>query len=714
MRPAPGYLELDLSDPALRVRLDGVVAVDGELRLAPIPSSPEPLGQSLAAAAFSGPAGIAVDDDGTVFVADPTGNRVLRIGACETEGVPLLCLSGPGTEPGLIDTPRGVAVGPRGRLYIADSGNDRVQAFDLRTFQLVQVISGIAEPWDLAIDSSGSLYAVARGDASIMKFDRGGAPVPHFGTTLAAQATVPVAPSSIAVALVDGEERLVVVDTAGGSGRLLAYDLDGAFDGARTDLWNAALLAAAGIVAGLGGVAIGSGVLYVGEDATGGVLAFTLDGVFLGRTMGVREGAAGLALDGRGRLLVHPGTGQPLRLATQGVVQRGTFLIGPIALTHPPRAATPWQRLRAVASLGESAHLRLHTYTSERPDDPPPFPDGAEAAGADVTPLDAWRAAPPDALDVLVLNEPGPYLWIGGELGGAGGAASAIRRLHVEHDRDGWLPLLPAIYARDDESRTFLARLLALTESALDDESDLLDGLPELFGAASAPDDRPGSWLDWLSGWLAFPLGEAWTEPTRRAAVAGAFELNGRRGTAAGLRDLIRLDLGLDVTVSEPSEGVSLWQLGGEASSQLGFTTQLAGGEADGAVLGTTAVLGASDLVSDEEIGTAVFEELANRFCVSVYAADLHEDATLDELERLVERERPAETASHICVVGPRARVGLQARLGIDAIVAGGPERMRLGGSGGLGVDTALASGATNEPRRPGAGTHVGITTYLT
>lgn len=716
MSASPGYLELDLGDPGLRVVLDGVVAAGDELRLAPVPSSPEPIGQSLAAAAFSGPAGIAVDDAGNVYVADPLGNRVLRIGACETDGAPLRCLTGPGSEPGLIDTPRGVAVGPRGRLFVADSGNDRVQAFDLRTFQLVQVIAGISEPWDLAADSDGSLYTVAHGDAAVVKFDVDGAPVPEFAHTLAAQTTVPAAPSSVAVALIDGEERLVVVDSpgGGGSGRLLAYGLDGAFDAARTETWNASLLSVAGGATGLGGIAIGSGVLYVGEDATGGVLAFALDGTFLGRAAGVREGAAGLALDARGRLLVHPGTGQPLRLAAEGVVQRGTFQIGPVALAHPPDAATPWQRLLIGAALGESAHLRLFTYTSSHADDPPPFPAGAPDASPEPTPLDVWRAAPQDALDVLVLNEPGAYLWIAGVLEAAAGGTPALRRVRIEHDRDGWLPLLPAIYARDDASRTFLGRLLALTESALEDESALLDSLPRLFGAASAPDDAPGSWLDWLSGWLAFPLAEGWTEETRRGAVAGAFELNGRRGTAAGLRDLIRLDLGLGVTVTEPAEGVSLWQLGGDTSSQLGFTTQLAGAEADGAVLGTTAILGESDLIDAEEIGTPAFEELANRFCVNVYAADLTGPDTLDELQRLVERERPAETASHVCVIGPRARVGFQARLGVDAIVGAGPERLTLGGSGGLGVDTALAPAAEDEPPRPGRGTHVGITTTLT
>ncbi len=713
MSEAPGYLELDLADPRLELLLDGVVVENGVLRLAPVPGAPQPLGGPLQPAeAFSGPAGIAVDDTGDVFLADPVGSRVLRLAACETDVKPVGCVTGPGRGPGKVDRPRGVATGPRHRLYVADTGNDRIQAFDLGTFQLVGVMGDIAEPWDLAVDSAGSLYAVAHGTAQVLKLDADGVLVPAFAQTVAAQATVPAEPTSVAVALVESEERLVVVD-GGSQGRLLVYGLDGTFDDARTAAWNASLLAVLGDAAALGGVAIGGGTLYVGEDATGGVLAFALDGTFLGRSTGYRAGAAGLAIDAQGRLLVHPGTGQAVRLSVDAVVPTGTFRIGPVALAHPPAPETAWQRLLAGATIAPPAHVRLFTYASDRPDEPPPLPDGLADPGIEPTPLDVWRPAPLDALDLLVLNEPGPYLWIGGRLWAGDAGPPAVDRLRIEHDRDGWLPLLPAIYARDDASRAFLTRLLALAESALEDEDALLDGLPRLLGAWSAPDLPGARWLDWLAGWLAFPLDERWTPDTRRTAVAGAFELNGQRGTAIGLRELIRLALGLDVRVTEPGDRVWLWQLGGDGSS-LGFTTQLAGTEAQGAVLGTTAILGGSDLIDDAEIGAPLFVELASRFCVHVYAADLSGADSLAGLERLVERERPAETESHVCVIEPRARVGFQARVGVDAIVAAGPGRLTLDGPGGLGFDSALPPRREGGPGRLGFGARVGLTARLT
>lgn len=715
MSDSPGYVELDLGDPQLRLLLDGVVVADGVVRLASVPGSPEPLGPPLdPAAAFAGPAGIAVDEAGDVYLADPLGHRILRVGACETEGAALPCVSGPGSDPGMLDTPRGVAVGPRRRLYVADSGNDRVQAFDLGTFQLVGVVEGIPEPWDLAVDARGYLYVVAHATGELLKLDEDGVPDELFAQTLAAQPTTPSAPGSLAVAIVENEERLVVADP-GSPTPLLVYQTDGTFDGARTTAWNAALLGVLADASGpVGGVAVGAETLYVGDEATGGVLAFSLDGAFLGRATGYGAGAAGLALDRAGRLLVHPGTGRAARLQADTAALSGSFRVGPIALSHPPGASTAWQRLLADAQLPGSAHVRLFTLTSDRLANPPPLPEGDDPTLVDATPLDVWRAAPTDALDLLVLNEPGPYLWIGGRLQAGDAGSPAIDRLRVEHDREGWLPQLPAIYARDDESRVFLERMLALTESALEDEAALLDGLPRLLGAWSAPDGSgQGRWLDWLAGWLAFPLDERWDPELRRRAVAGAFELNGKRGTAEGLRELIRLSLGLETRVTEPGAHAWLWQLGSGASS-LGFTTQLAGAEAQGAVLGTTAILGDSELIDDDELGAPLFDELASRFCVHVYASALRDDAALQALESLVERERPAETESHVCVIGPHARLGFQARVGVDAIVAAGPGRLQLGGTGALGVDSALPPRAPDEPGRLGLEARVGITTRLT
>jgi hypothetical protein len=44
-------------------------------------------------------------------------------------------------------------------------------------------------------------------------------------------------------------------------------------------------------------------------------------------------------------------------------------------------------------------------------------------------------------------------------------------------------------------------------------------------------------------------------------------------------------------------------------------------------------------------------------------------------LRQLIEREKPAHTRSEVCVVEPLMRAGIQARIGIDSIVAQTPAR---------------------------------------
>ncbi len=74
------------------------------------------------------PAGIALGPDGKVYVADETGHRV-RV--YDSTGTHLADWGGFGRGLGQLDRPAGLAVGPKdGFLYVADSGNQRVQWFD--------------------------------------------------------------------------------------------------------------------------------------------------------------------------------------------------------------------------------------------------------------------------------------------------------------------------------------------------------------------------------------------------------------------------------------------------------------------------------------------------------------------------------------------------------------------------------------------------------
>ena len=86
---------------------------------------------------FNFPRGLAVDSaEGLVYVSDSGNNRVK---AFNTDGAPIQSFGTRGERPGEFNSPLGLAVGTGGRLYVADSENYRVQVFD-RGFRYVASI----------------------------------------------------------------------------------------------------------------------------------------------------------------------------------------------------------------------------------------------------------------------------------------------------------------------------------------------------------------------------------------------------------------------------------------------------------------------------------------------------------------------------------------------------------------------------------------------
>jgi DNA-binding beta-propeller fold protein YncE len=69
---------------------------------------------------------LAVDARGNVYVADMASNSVV---VYNTNGTALASWGTFGSNPGEFHAPWGIAVGPDGRVYVADTYNDRIQVF---------------------------------------------------------------------------------------------------------------------------------------------------------------------------------------------------------------------------------------------------------------------------------------------------------------------------------------------------------------------------------------------------------------------------------------------------------------------------------------------------------------------------------------------------------------------------------------------------------
>jgi phage tail-like protein len=237
-----------------------------------------------------------------------------------------------------------------------------------------------------------------------------------------------------------------------------------------------------------------------------------------------------------------------------------------------------------------------------------------------------------------------------------------------------------------------------------------IDALPALFDPWATPDGPPDSWLDWLAGSIGFELDENWTPTQRRQALARAPALLARRGTVQGLREMAALYAGVQVSIEEAQ--VHVWSLG--ETALLGFATQLAAAPAQGAVLGTTAVADRSHLLDAQDYGAPLYEASAHHFCVRAPAAALAVPGVRETLQRVLEQEKPAHTAFTLAPVAPQLVLGLQARVGEDAFVAGEQPALQLD-DGESRLDTQRTLGASARQQRPlvGDGLRLGAGTRL-
>ena len=114
-------------------------------------------------ALFNGPLGVAVDTSGRIYVADSYNDRIRLIAAGQ---VTTLAGDAPGFVDGPLvearfDTPSGITVDNAGRVYVADTGNDAIREIsprgDVRTLT-VSLSEPLRAPTGITTDARGVLY----------------------------------------------------------------------------------------------------------------------------------------------------------------------------------------------------------------------------------------------------------------------------------------------------------------------------------------------------------------------------------------------------------------------------------------------------------------------------------------------------------------------------------------------------------------------------
>jgi len=323
-----------------------------------------------------------------------------------------------------------------------------------------------------------------------------------------------------------------------------------------------------------------------------------------------------------------------------------------------------WHRVVLSGSVPSGTHVEVQTLTTD-----------LDLTEAEVVALDdRWRTAAiageldGEGWDALVAGPPGQYLWLRLILRGDGQLRPRIDDVEVHFPRVTSLNRLPAIFAAGESD--FLERFLALTDTVRASVTELLDHLPWQIDARSADADDQRDFLAWLGGWVGMDDIDRLPVARQRRLVLAAADLYRRRGTPDGVARHTGLWLGRRTSVLEHFK-LRRWAINN--SSRLGDATELFGPDVVRRLkVGEYATIGEFALVGVPSPRTDPFRVFAHAFTLFVHAeGDEDVDTLAASARRIVAAVVPAHCSAAVCVVRPTARLGVQARLGLDATVAG-------------------------------------------
>jgi len=178
---------------------------------------------------FNFPTDIAIDSKDNVYVADSGNNRVQKF---DSNGTFITEWGSHGSTKGQFIIPEEIAIDSKDNVYVTDTGNNRVQKFDSHgTFITKWGSSGTIDgqfsqfngAQGIAIDSKDNVYVADSGNNRVQKFDSNGTFITKWGSEGTAKGQFNI-PYDIAV---DSKDNVYVADI--GNHRIQKFDSNGTF-----------------------------------------------------------------------------------------------------------------------------------------------------------------------------------------------------------------------------------------------------------------------------------------------------------------------------------------------------------------------------------------------------------------------------------------------------------------------------------------------------
>ena len=532
---------------------------DGTLKLARIPGTDDGKPIVVNKAPVVPSSGLAPGDCKDLYLADTINHRIIILDTL-CEALTLLGVGGASGAPRQFKDPRGLLVF-QDNLYVADSGNGRVQVFHLPSLDLRAIWEGpLQEPVALAVDSQSRIYVLDAyaSSVSVLRFSVWGVPDNGYNAQMTRNLQG-VVTFSIAI---DRDDTLYV--SAEPPKGILRFDKNATplpdIPEPKPERPSA--------------MAVDRGLLYVADQSSSEI--WILDckaGTFLGSLPGYHGPVSALTVDDSGMLYIKPGSDETYHVlrANKAYVPSGSLTAGPF----DAGLDMEWERVHADVDLPGDTDAALHLFAGSEKS-PAPDWNGSETLSASLDTL-----VPKRKRSGALLSEERRYLWLRLDLHSDSHrrASPELRQVQAETAAESYLDYLPAVYSRKDETDHFLERWLALFRAPLGDLELLLEEMPRRFDALTAPEDH----LKWLASWVGFdpPLDLPGRE--LRELIPRLHKLYEQRGTPLGVREFVELYTGVRPALLEAFRERHIWQLG--YTSVLGFDTALAGDLPDGMIV---------------------------------------------------------------------------------------------------------------------------------
>jgi len=229
------------------------------------------------------PSGIAVDGAGAIYVSDASQNQIQKF---DSSGSLVLKWGSHGSGPGQFSDPLDVALDPTGNVYAMDTQNNRVEKFSSGGSYLSSIGSCCALsgpggefnlfPQSVAVDGSGNLYVADSGNNRIQKFDSNGNFVSMWGSTgmgdgqFEGLRTITVSSSGTVYAVDEGNA---------GPERIEAFDLTGTY----LTKWGSSGAGPSQFDHPWGISTDGAGNVYLADTGNNRVQVFSSAGTYLGQ-----------------------------------------------------------------------------------------------------------------------------------------------------------------------------------------------------------------------------------------------------------------------------------------------------------------------------------------------------------------------------------------------------------------------------------------------